>query len=359
MTQPSYLRYPHVQGDLIAFTAEDDVWLSPLDGGRAWRVSADNRPVSQPRISPDGTLVAWTSTRDGAPEVHLAPADGGPSRRLTHWGDARTSVRGWTPDGDVLAISAQGQVSLRRSWARAVPVDGGPARTLPYGPVGSLAYGPGGRPLLLSATMGREAAAWKRYRGGTVGKLWIAAADRPADGTPEEFTRVHADLDGNLECPMWVGERIAFLSDHEGVGALYSSLPDGTDLRRHSGVDGFYARHATTDGTRISYAGAGELWLLDGLESDGPRRLDIRLGGQRTDLQPHPVDAGEPSLQRVPGPHRPRQRGRVPRRRPLGHPPGGPGPRPCRRTGGTGQAPAHLPGRRRPARRLGHRRRRR
>ncbi|MFI5629070.1 S41 family peptidase [Streptomyces sp. NPDC051664] len=294
MTQPAYLRYPHVQGELIAFTAEDDVWLAPLDGGRAWRVSADNRPVSQPRISPDGTHVAWTSTRDGAPEVHLAPVDGGPSKRLTYWGDARTSVRGWTPEGDVLVISTQGQVSLRRSWARAVPVDGGPARTLPYGPVGSLAYGPGGRVLLLSATMGREAATWKRYRGGTAGKLWLAQSPGEGQGPDgvADFVRIHKGLDGNIECPMWVGDRLAFLSDHEGVGALYSSLPDGSDLRRHTEADGFYARHATTDGTRVSYASAGELWLLDDLEGAGPRRLDIRLGGQRADLQPHPVHAG-------------------------------------------------------------------
>ncbi|WP_326603665.1 PDZ domain-containing protein [Streptomyces sp. NBC_01799] len=294
MTQPAYLRYPHVQGELIAFTAEDDVWLAPLDGGRAWRVSADNRPVSQPRISPDGTHVAWTSTRDGAPEVHLAPVDGGPSKRLTYWGDARTSVRGWTPEGDVLVISTQGQVSLRRSWARAVPIDGGPARTLPYGPVGSLAYGPGGRVLLLSATMGREAATWKRYRGGTAGKLWLAQAPGEGQGPDgvAEFVRIHEGLDGNIECPMWVGDRLAFLSDHEGVGALYSSLPDGSDLRRHTEADGFYARHATTDGTRVSYSSAGELWLLDDLEGAGPRRLDIRLGGQRADLQPHPVHAG-------------------------------------------------------------------
>ena len=54
VTQPSYLRYPHLHGDLITFTAEDDVWVAPLDGGRAWRVSADNMPVTRPRISPDG-----------------------------------------------------------------------------------------------------------------------------------------------------------------------------------------------------------------------------------------------------------------------------------------------------------------
>jgi len=236
VTEPApsaYLRFPHLHGDLVAFTAEDDVWVAPLDGGgRAWRVSADNVPVNHPRISPDGTTVAWTSTRDGAPEVHAASLDGGPSKRLTYWGSSKTQVRGWTPDGQVLALSTQGQASLRRSWARAIPLDGGPATTLPYGPVGDVAHGEPGV-LLLSAPMGREAAWWKRYRGGTAGKLWIDRAAAGEEGAGE-FVRLHEELDGNLEYPLWVGERVAFLSDHEGVGALYSSLADGSDLRRHT-----------------------------------------------------------------------------------------------------------------------------
>ncbi|MFB7245210.1 S41 family peptidase [Streptomyces populi] len=281
----AYIRFPHLHGELVVFTAEDDIWAAPLDGGgRAWRVSADNVPVSHPRISPDGTTVAWTSTRDGAPEVHAASLDGGPAKRLTYWGSARTQVRGWTPDGQVLALSTEGQASLRRTWARSVPLDGGPATTLPYGPVGDVAHGEGGV-VLLSAPMGREAAWWKRYRGGTAGKLWI---DRDGEG---EFVRLHEDVDGNIEYPFWAGGRIAFLSDHEGVGALYSSLADGSDLRRHTPVDAFYARHAATDGTRVVYVAAGELWLLDDLDGAEPRRLDIRLGGQRTDQQPHPVSA--------------------------------------------------------------------
>lgn len=282
-TPAAYFRHPHLHGELVAFAAEDDVWLAPLDGGRAWRVSADNVPVSAPRISPDGTTVAWTSTRDGAPEVHIAPVEGGPATRLTHWGSWQTRVRGWTPDGRVLALSTHDQATLRRSWARAVPVDGGPATTLPYGPVGAVAYGP--HTVLLSAPMGREAAYWKRYRGGTAGKLWI---DREGSG---EFVRLHQELDGNLECPVWAGDRIAFLSDHEGTGALYSSLADGSDLRRHTADDGFYVRQATGDGTRIVYMSAGELWLLDDLDTAEPRRLDIRLGGQRVDRRPHPVSA--------------------------------------------------------------------
>ncbi|MFE3017663.1 S41 family peptidase [Streptomyces sp. NPDC059256] len=294
MTQPAYLRYPHIHGELIAFTAEDDVWVAPLDGGRAWRVSADDIPVDHPRFSPDGAHIAWTSRRDGAPEVHVAPVDGGSTTRLTYWGDHKTSVRGWTPDGEVLAISARGQASSRRTWARAIPLDGGPATVLPYGLVGDVAHG-GSGVLLLSATMGREAAAWKRYRGGTAGKLWI---DRAGDGT---FVRLLEELAGNIEYPLWIqGDgsrdtegRVAFLSDHEGTGAVYSAQPDGSDLRRHTPLGGFYARHAATDGTRIVYSSAGELWVVDDVfaESSQPRRLSIKLGGQRTDLRPRLIDA--------------------------------------------------------------------
>ncbi|MFJ9850967.1 PDZ domain-containing protein [Streptomyces sp. NPDC101150] len=280
----AYLRFPHVRGDLLTFTAEDDVWTCAASGGRARRLSADRVPVSHPRISPDGAWIAWTSSRDGAPEVWLAPAAGGPARRLTYWGDRRTRVAGWTPAGDVLAITAAGEPSARRPWAWRVPVDGNPPERLPYGPVGGLALGPGGAALLQTPVF-VEAAYWKRYRGGTAGRLWI---DPAGSG---EFTRLHPGLDGNLECPLWAGGRVAFLSDHTGCGQLWSSLPDGGDLRRHTGHDG-YARHAATDGAGIVYQCAGDLWRLPDLDpATATERIAVTLGGPRTALAPHRVPA--------------------------------------------------------------------
>ena len=75
---------------------------------------------------------------------------------------------------------------------------------------------------------------------------------------------------------MQVGGRIAFLSDHEGWGNLYSIDASGGDLRRHTdhggaGAPAFYVRHASTDGTRVVYESAGELWILDALDA-APRR---------------------------------------------------------------------------------------
>ncbi|MGM1063525.1 S41 family peptidase [Saccharothrix sp. Mg75] len=280
MTEPAYLRFPHLHGDLVTFVAEDDVWLAPLAGGRAWRVTADQVPVSSPRFDPTGTHLAWASRRDGAPEVHLAPVEGGAATRLTHWGDYSTGVRGWTPDGEVVAVTSAGQASGNRKWAHALPTDGGPGRRLPFGWVGDVSFGPAGQ-VVVTSVYGHDPAWWKRYRGGAAGKLWV---DADGDGG---FRRILPELTSSLTSPAWVGDRIAFLSDHEGVGSLYSVLPDGSDLRRHTEQE-FYARLATSDGRRVVWQHAGELWLLDGLDAE-PRRIDIALGGPRTARRPRPV----------------------------------------------------------------------
>ncbi len=284
VTTDGYLRFPHLHDDLVTFVAEDDVWLAPLSGGRAWRLSADRVPARNPRFSPDGTMIAWAGRRDITPEVHVAPADGGPSTRLTYWGEATTDVLGWTPDGAVAAKTSAGQPAVSQTWAHAVPASGGPGEPLPYGPVGQLAFGPAGE-VLLASVPSREPAWWKRYRGGTAGKLWL---DPTGDG---EFTRILTEVNGNLVSPMWVGGRIAFLADHEGVGSLYSCLPGGDDLRRH-GTPEFYARHASTDGARIVYESAGRLWLVHDLDAE-PTPLDIRLGGPASGRQPYPIDTAE------------------------------------------------------------------
>ena len=96
----SYLRFPHLRDDLLVFTAEDDVWTAPLSGGRAYRLTADAVAVANPRLSPDGTQVAWTSHRDGASETYVTDVDGGRSRRLTYWGDWGANTVGWTRDGE-------------------------------------------------------------------------------------------------------------------------------------------------------------------------------------------------------------------------------------------------------------------
>ncbi|MEV7385330.1 MULTISPECIES: S41 family peptidase [unclassified Streptomyces] len=282
----SYLRLPHLHGDLLCFVAEDDLWLTSLDApGRAWRLTVDRTKVGHPRFSPDGRRVAYTSWRSLVPEIHLVDVDGGPGRQLTYWGSADTQVCGWTPDGDILAVASHGQPFSYFTWAYKVSPDGDPGRKLPWGPVSDIQVADiegERRTLLLTGTPPHEPAGWKRYRGGAMGRLWLHG-QRLLDG-----------IGGHLCAPMFVGGRIAFISDHEGVGNLYSCAYDGTDLRRHTDHDAFYARHASSDGTRVVYQCAGDLWLVDDLGPDAaPRRLDVRLSGPRAGRRPYQVPAAQ------------------------------------------------------------------
>jgi tricorn protease len=285
----SYLRLPHLSGDLLCFVAEDDLWLAPLDGkGRAWRLTVDRTKVGHPRFSPDGRHLAYTSWRSLVPEIHLVDVEGGPGRQLTYWGSADTQVCGWTPaegkgGAQILAVASHGEPFSYFTWAYKVPTDGDPGRKLPWGPVSDLQVADlegERRTLLLTGTPPHEPAAWKRYRGGATGRLWLHGH------------RLLEGLEGHLHSPMFVGDRIAFLSDHEGVGNLYSCAHDGSDLRRHTDHDAFYARHAASDGTRVVYQCAGDLWIVDDLAGE-PRKLDVRLSGPRTGRRPYQVPAAQ------------------------------------------------------------------
>ncbi len=173
-----YLRYPHVHGDLVTFVAGDDAWLAPAAGGRGWRLSADDVPVSYPRFSRDGARIAWTRA----------------------------------------------------------------------------------------------------------GPLWIATGEDPL------FTRVLSGLGGQLGAPMLIGGRLFFLSDHEGTGNIYSCALDGGGIRRHTDHDGMYARNPATDGQRIVYHVAGDIWILDSPQAP-PRRIEVSLSSPAAARAPRLVSA--------------------------------------------------------------------
>ena len=177
----------------------------------------------------------------------------------------------------MLAVTAAGQPENQFSWAYAIPLDGAPPRRLPFGPVSDLALETTGT-ALLTGRENSEPAHWKRYRGGTAGKLWIATGDDPL------FTRILADLNTQLGGPMLIGGRLFFLSDHEGTGNIYSCALDGTDLARHTDHDGLYARNPSTDGT-----GSSTTWPATSGSWTVPR--PPRRTGARSPSAPRPRPA--------------------------------------------------------------------
>ena len=249
-----YYRFPTINNENIVFVSEDDLWSVNISGGLARRLTANLGECSYPVFSPNGKWIAFSGKEEGNTEVYIMPSCGGTAKKITFLG-ALSHVIGWGRDGNSVLFRSNSRQPFKRIFkVFSVSKDGGLPVSLSYGPASHISFGPE-KGIVLGRNTG-DPAKWKRYRGGTAGDIWIDAS------CSEKFSRL-IKLNGNLTCPMWIGERIYFISDHEGIGNIYSCLPSGKNLKRHTTYTDYYCRNASTDGKRIVYHCGGDLFVYD------------------------------------------------------------------------------------------------
>ncbi len=247
-----YFRFPSVNGDLLAFISEDDLWTVPTAGGMAQRITSNLGIITQPNISPNGEWIAFSSMEEGAPEIYRVPAQGGPAERLTYLG-SNSMVVGWKENLIVFACDLNRP--FPGSWdLQSIDPETREIKSLNYGVASHVSWGDKG--VVIGRNTG-DLARWKRYRGGRTGHIWV---DEAGNG---EFKRLSELEAGNVTSPMWIGDRIFFLSDQNGIGNLFSCKPDGKDIKQHTRHRKYFARYANTDGKVIIYQNGAELYLYD------------------------------------------------------------------------------------------------
>ncbi|GMQ78514.1 MAG: S41 family peptidase [Anaerolineae bacterium] len=249
-----YYRFPSIHEDVIVFVCEDDLWTVPATGGVARRLTSGLAEASYPVLSPDGSRLAFTGREEGQSEAYVMPATGGPAHRLTYLGSSIFRTVNWNPDGQIVFTSNTNQPNARVLNLFNLSPEGGRPERLNIGLAATISYGSDGGRVIGRNTGSPER--WKRYRGGTAGQIWI-------DAEGEGQFKPLVQLAGNLASPMWIVERIYFLSDHEGLANIYSCNPDGEDLKRHTDHNEYYARNAATDGKRVVYHAGGDIYLFD------------------------------------------------------------------------------------------------
>ncbi|MCS6989359.1 MAG: PDZ domain-containing protein [Chloroherpetonaceae bacterium] len=289
-SKQGYYRQPALHQDRIVFVSEDDLWEVSVKGGVANRLTATLSECSSPAISPDGKWIAFTSKDEGHPEVYVMQSDGGNPKRLTFLGATLTRVLGWK-DGYIIFTSNAKQAFRKFQCLMRISLEGGEPQSLKLGHGVAISFGKNG-----GSVIGRnsaDAARWKRYKGGTAGEIWL---DKDGSGKYENFS-AKLGFKSNFVTPIWIdldGEsRIYFVSDHDGIGNIYSASLDATDLKQHTFHDDYYVRYPQKDGAggnRIVYHAGADLFIFDA-EKNAYEKIDIQYRSPFTQRNRKFVDA--------------------------------------------------------------------
>jgi tricorn protease len=94
-----FASYPTLTPDAktVIFSYEGDLWKTDLNNPVAVRLTAMQGEETNPKVSPDGKWLAFSSNQFGNNDVYMMPLEGGEIKQLT-WHDANDQVDSWSWD---------------------------------------------------------------------------------------------------------------------------------------------------------------------------------------------------------------------------------------------------------------------
>ncbi|MCP4311057.1 MAG: peptidase S41 [Bacteroidetes bacterium] len=276
---------PAISDKHIAFIYANDLWVANADGTQPKRLTVDKGVESRPFFSPDGKQIAFSAEYDGNTDVFLLPVEGGIPERLT-WHPGSDYAAGFTVDGEnALFLSRRAVHTGRYLQLFTVPLEGGYPTKLEIPNAYHACYSPDGSKMVYSPVPD-VFQVWKHYRGGTISRLWLFSF---ADHSIEEIPKPQ---DGcNDVYPMWIGEKIYFLSDRNKEFNLFSYDTGSKDIEQLTNFEDFPIISARNHGSKIIFEQAGYLHTFD-LESASPSKLPVGISADLLELRPRFVNGG-------------------------------------------------------------------
>ncbi len=274
---PLLLQSPTLSKTQIAFAFGGDIWIVSRAGGDAQRLVTGTGLLNDPHFSPDGSMVAYTGDYEGNLDVHVVPASGGEPRRLTFHPGPDWAVS-WTPDGKSVLFGSHRLSYSDPNQLFTVSVEGGFPTALPFPMAQDGAYSPDGSHLAYSPYFQWEPE-WKGYRGGQTTPIWIA------DLSDSSIVKVPRD-NSNDRNPLWIGDKVYFLSDRNGPATLFEYDPKSQQVKQLIKNEGFDIKHASAGPGAIVYDQFGAIFLYD-LHSGKTKRVNITVSGDMPQVRPH------------------------------------------------------------------------
>ncbi len=284
LAETRLLRMPDIGKETIAFVYAGDIWVANRDGSAPRRLTVHPAQETSPRISPDGRRVAFTGNYDGNPDVYVVSIDGGQPARLTYH-PAADNARGWSRDGSRVLFASARDLTYERGGALfLVSTEGGLPERLPMPYAWDGAFSRDGRRIAYQPFPSGYSgvSGWKRYRGGTTPPIWLF------DLESHEIERIPHDRVNDAH-PMWIGDKVYFVSDRNGTANIFLREPGGS-VRQITRLTDWDVRWANGTDDAIIFEAEGRLHVLD-LASEKVTTLEITISPDIPEAREHWVSA--------------------------------------------------------------------
>jgi tricorn protease len=262
-----YYRFPTLIADKVIFTAEGDLWAVSVKGGIAQRLTSHPGTESNPSVSPDGSLLAFSAQYEGPTEVYTMPVTGGLPLRRTFDGEAAIVV-GWTPDGKIVYQTSHFS-TLPNKQLLTIDLKTGSCTPIPLSQASDGTYSADGSTLFFTR-LPFQGSHTKRYKGGTAQNIWRYT------GGKTEASLLTGDYTGTSKNPMLWNNRVYFASDRDGTMNLWSMTEDGKDPKELTTHKGWDVKSPSLRDGKIVYQLGADIRLYD-IAASSDRLIPITL----------------------------------------------------------------------------------
>ena len=238
----------------------------------ATRLTTTDSQIKNPKISPQGTFIAYESNHSGEWEVYIISRSGGVAQRLTYKGQSH--LLGWSPKGHVYVTNLAQLGEGYRLYE--VSLEG---LDISQRSLGRIDYYSSSRHGEVLARKLNDLSRWKDYKGGLAGQIWTK------QNKHSTFTRILTSLRHSIGYVVSVGGDIYYTTDQHGCGNIYRTDFQGFTQKQLTFQKEFYVRTFSIQDDYLLYSAGGELYLQN-LNQSQFHKLQIAIHSSFDQQQP-------------------------------------------------------------------------